>query len=165
MTVSLKSLEKSLKIFLSVYIVIIIIGVTTGLVFLKHTTSFSPKGAIERFKGNIDDKNSDFDVLENYPKPISEMLITTHNHILGLAFIFFTTGLIFYFNSIINSKWKIILMIEPLISIVISFGSIWLMRYVEQNFVYLSVISSTIMFLSFYIMAFISFYELLFSKS
>ncbi len=57
MIVSLKSLERSLKIFLSVYIAIITIGVTTGLVFLKHTTSFSPSGAIERFNGNIDEED------------------------------------------------------------------------------------------------------------
>ncbi len=98
-------------------------------------------------------------------KPISEMLITTHNHILGFSFIFFITGMIFYFNSIISGFWKSFLLIEPTISIVITFGSIWLMRFVHEDFVYLTILSSVILYLSFFIMAGVSAYELKFKKS
>ncbi|MEG8945621.1 hypothetical protein [Rosettibacter firmus] len=160
MNISLRTLDKSLKLFLITYISVVTIGVSTGLVFLRHTTSFTPKGAIERFRGNIENSDNNFDMVENYPKPISEMLITTHNHILGLAFIFFSIGLIFYFNSIVNLKWKLFLMIEPLISLIISFGSIWLMRFVSEYFVYITVISAILMYLSFYIMVVISLYDL-----
>lgn len=156
----LSSLDKSLKLFLAVYIFVITIGVSIGLTFIKHTTSMTPRGAIERFNGS-ENKNSDFDILENYPKPLSEMLITTHNHIFGMAFIFLSIGIIFYFNSIIKNHWKIFLMVEPLISLVISFGSIWLMRYVDEKFVYVTVVSAALMYLSFYTMAFVSFFELI----
>ncbi|MDH7605194.1 MAG: hypothetical protein QHH13_09855 [Melioribacter sp.] len=164
MNITLKSLNSSLKKFIAVYTIVISIGVGTGLAFLNHTTSFSPKGTIERFNGDKKSIDSDFEVPENYPKPISELLITTHNHILGLAFIFFSIGLIFYFNSIINGRLKLFIMTEPLVSIIISFGSIWLMRFVEEKFVYLAVISASIMYLSFYFMAFISLYELIFKR-
>jgi len=164
MNITLKSLSSSLKKFIAVYIIVISIGVGTGLTFLNHTTSFSPKGTIARFNGDKKNVDSDFEVQENYPKPISEMLITTHNHILGLAFIFFSIGLIFYFNSIIIGKWKLFIMIEPLVSIIISFGSIWLMRFVDEHFVYLAVVSASIMYLSFYFMAIISLYELIFKR-
>lgn len=164
MNITLKSLSSSLKKFIAVYIIVISIGVGTGLTFLNHTTSFSPKGTITRFNGDNKNIDSDFEVQENYPKPISEMLITTHNHILGLAFIFFSIGLIFYFNSIIIGKWKLFIMIEPLVSIIISFGSIWLMRFVDEHFVYLAVVSASIMYLSFYFMAIISLYELIFKR-
>jgi hypothetical protein len=137
----------------------------TGLIFLKYTTKYTPKGAAQRFNGtNIEQELADFDIPENYPKPISEMLITTHNHILGFAFIFFITGLIFQFNSIINGFWKSFLLIEPTISIVITFGSIWLMRFVHKDFVYLTILSSVILYLSFFIMAGCSAYELKFKS-
>ncbi len=164
MNITLKSLSNSLKKFIAVYIIVVSIGVGIGLTFLHHTTSFSPKGTIERFNGDKLNDDSDFEVQVNYSKPISEMLITTHNHVLGLAFIFFSIGIIFYFNTVINGKWKLFIMIEPLISIIISFGSIWLMRYVQEEFVYLAVISASIMYLSFYFMAFISLYELIFKR-
>jgi len=164
MNITLKSLSSSLKKFIAVYIIVISIGVGTGLTFLNHKTSFSPKGTIARFNGDKKNIDSDFEIQENYPKPISEMLITTHNHILGLAFIFFSIGLIFYFNSIIIGKWKLFIMIEPLVSIIISFGSIWLMRFVDEHFVYLAVVSASIMYLSFYFMAIISLYELIFKR-
>jgi len=160
MNKNLRTIDKSLKIFLSIYIIVITIGVTIGLSFVRLTTSMTPKGTIERFKGSEDVENSDFEIKENYPKPISEMLLTTHNHILGLSFIFLSIGLIFYFNSIIKGFWKTILMIEPLISVVVSFGSIWLMRFVHQDFVYLTIISAILMYLSFYIMAFVSLLDL-----
>jgi len=149
--------NKSLKIFFIVYLFVITIGVSTGLTFLKHTTSLTPKGAVARFNG--DEIKSD-DIIENYPKPISEMLLTTHNHVLGLSFIFLSVGLIFYFYTRINERWKLFLMIEPLISIVVTFSSIWLMRFVNKNFVYLAAASSFLMYLCFYVMVSIALFEL-----
>ncbi|MEJ5350792.1 MAG: hypothetical protein WHS65_04280 [Melioribacteraceae bacterium] len=149
--------NKSLKIFFIVYLLVITIGVSTGLTFLQHTTSLTPKGAVARFNG---DEIKSEDIIENYPKPISEMLLTTHNHVLGLSFIFLSVGLIFYFYTRINERWKLFLMIEPLISIVVTFGSIWLMRFVNKNFVYLAAASSFLMYLCFYIMVSIALFEL-----
>lgn len=136
MNINLRTIDKSLKLFLTVYIIVLILGVSIGLSFVRLTTSMTPKGTVERFRGSEEINNNDFEIKENYPKPISEMLLTTHNHILGLSFIFFTIGIIFYFNTVIKGFWKIFLMIEPLISVVVSFGSIWLMRFVHKDFVY-----------------------------
>jgi hypothetical protein len=166
MSYKLFELDKALKNFLIAILFVLTTGLGTGLIYLNYTTNYSPKGATQRFNGtNIDQGINDFDIPENYPKPISEMLITTHNHILGFTFIFFITGLIFYFNSIISGFWKSFLLIEPTISIVITFGSIWLMRFVHEDFVYLTIFSSTILYLSFFIMAGVSAYELKFKKT
>ncbi|MCH8326424.1 MAG: hypothetical protein IIB83_07685 [Bacteroidetes bacterium] len=114
-------------------------------------------------QNNID--NEVIDIPETYPKTISEMLITTHNHLIGFALIFFAIGLIFYFNSIITGFWKIFLMIEPLVSTIVTFASIWGMRYIAQEFVYLAAVSSALIYLSFFIMSVIIFYELIFKKN
>jgi len=165
MSYKLFEFDKTLKNFLIAILFVLTTGLGTGLIYLSYTTNYTPNGTTQRFNGSTEtDVEDNFDIPENYPKPISEMLITTHNHILGFSFIFFITGLIFYFNSIINGFWKSFLLIEPIISIVITFGSIWLIRFVHEDFVYLTILSSTILYLSFFIMAGVSAYELKYKK-
>ncbi len=165
MNIKLFELDKTLKNFLIAILFVLTTGLGTGLIYLNYTTDYTPKGTIQRYNGtDIEQEMDDFDIPEYYPKPISEILITTHNHILGFSFIFFITGLIFYFNSIINGFWKSFLLIEPPISIVITFGSIWLMRFVHENFVYLTFFSSIILYFSFFFMVSVSVYELKFKK-
>ncbi len=164
MKIYLSQLEKTLKIFLLSYTILLTIGVSVGLFYLANTTSMTTEGTVNRFKGSdslLDDK---FEIQEYYPKPITEMLITTHNHILGLGFVFFTIGLIFYFNSYIDGWLKFFLMIEPIISILLTFGSLWLVRFVAKEFVYLTFISSIIMYLSFYTVSAVVTFELMFKK-
>ncbi|MGK9367631.1 hypothetical protein ACSSWA_01880 [Melioribacter sp. Ez-97] len=162
MNLKLKKLDKTLKLFLAAYLIALTAGVSIGVLFVRHTTHMSTEGVVERFAGSQSD--DEFDIQEAYPKPISELIITTHNHILGLSFVFFTVGLIFYFNSLIDGKWKVLLMTEPLISLLISFGSIWLIRFYSPSFVYLTFISSLLMFASFYVMVAVSFFEICFIK-
>lgn len=165
MSSKLFEMDKILKNFLIAILFVLTTGLGTGLIYLNYTTDYTPKGTIQRYSGtDIEQEMDDFDIPENYPKPISEMLITTHNHILGFSFIFFITGLIFYFNSIINGFWKSFLLIEPPISIVITFSSIWLMRYLHEDFVYLTIFSSIILYLSFFFMASVSVYEMKFKR-
>lgn len=165
MNIRLYQLEKPLKLFLSTFVIILSIGILTGLVYLSQTTSYTPKKAIERFNGSQQNLNDDVvDIPDAYPKPISEMLITTHNHIIGFSFIFFSIGIIFYFNSITNNFWKLFLMIEPLVSTVITFSSIWGMRYINTKFSYLAALSSLLIYLSFFTMATIILFELFFKK-
>ncbi|GBD90147.1 hypothetical protein BMS3Abin04_00863 [bacterium BMS3Abin04] len=162
----LYQLDKTLKLFILTYLIVISCGVLVGLTYLSSTTNLTPTGTVTRYNGSDDSYAEDeVNIKENYPKPISEMLISTHNHIFGLSFLFFSIGLIFYFNSVVQNFWKKFFMIEPLISILVSFGSIWGMRFINNNFVYLAIISATLMYLSFFVMAGISIFELIFKKS
>ena len=166
MNIKLSDLDKTLKYFLITIIFVLTIGVSTGLIYLYETTDYSATGTVQRFSGSeIDLNDAEFEIPEYYPKPISEMLITTHNHILGFSFIFSILGTIFYFNSVLSGFWKTFLLIEPIISVIITFGSIWLIRYVDTNFVYLTIISSTILYLSFFTMSGICIFELKFKSS
>ena len=165
MIIELNKLDKTLKNFLASYLIVLTIGVCIGLSFVNQTTNFSPSGAVERFRGSEENIEGDFEIKENYPKSISEMLMTTHNHIIGFSFIFFTTGLIFYFNSILKGFWKTFLLTEPFISIILSFGSIWGMRFIDKGFVYVTIISATLLYISFFIMIGISLYDLKIKKN
>ncbi|MEE9430324.1 MAG: hypothetical protein V3V16_04740, partial [Melioribacteraceae bacterium] len=130
------------------------------LVFLFHTTSFSPSFATERIADNTNNFEEDFGIDESSTKSVGELLMTTHNHILGFSFIFFFVGAIFYFNSIITDFWKMFLIIEPLISTVISFGSLLAIRFLDFNFIILTILSAVLMYSSFFVMVGVSIFEL-----
>ncbi len=161
MNLSLIEFDSTIKNFLTIYLLVVAIGVLVGLTYLGITSNTSKKGIVERYNGsNIE---SELDIPEQFPKGIGEMLVTTHNHILGLATLLLSLGLIIYFSSI-NNKLKNILMFEPLVSLLITFGSIWLVRYVHNDFVYLTIISAVLMYSSIFLSIGISVYELKFKK-
>ena len=155
--INLKDLSSEIKIALSGFLVIIAIGIFTGLLYINYTTEMSILGTLEEYKGS---DVSNFDIPEKFPKEYESMLLITHQHIVSFAFISFILGLIFNFNSLINNRFKKFLIIEPYISIFITFSSMWLMRYFNNNFVYLLIISSTIMYICWYIMILVSLYDL-----
>ena len=154
----LYELPRKLKLLCFLTVFNITVGVGVGLYYVGYTTQYSPSGTSEHFAGSkISD---DFDIPDKYPKPFSELLNTTHTHILSMTFIFIITGGIFYFNSIIMGSIKTFLILEPFISIIVTFGGIWLVRFIHPGFSYLVILSGILMYLSFLIMAGTIFYEL-----
>lgn len=161
----LYQLDSNLKNYLALFIVVLTIGILVGLIYLNFTTGMSPAGTTERWNGSTTKSEMDFEIAENYPKSISEMLVTTHTHIISFALIFGIVGFIFNFNSIVKGYWKKFLMLEPMISIPVTFSSIWLMRFVHESFVYLAILSAVLMYTSYFIVVGVSLYELLFKKA
>lgn len=155
--------NKPLKRFLTFFLITLTCGMIVGLVYLNQTTSLSADGTINRISGS--QQEAGFDILDYYPKPISELLITTHNHIIGFALIFFVIGGLLYFNTIVNGFWKNFLMIEPLISILVTFGSIWGLRFISTDFIYITIVSSLLLYTSYFVIVFIILYELNFKNS
>ncbi len=163
MKIELYNLDRTLKLFLIIFLLTLSVGTTIGLVYLQFTTELTPEGTIERYNGSKTN-GDEFEIVENYPKPISEMLITTHSHIISFALIFGTVGFIFYFNSVIVGFWKTFLIIEPLASTLITFSSIWGIRYIHESFVIVTILSAVLMYGSFYVMVFILLFELRYKK-
>lgn len=163
MKIKIYQLPVQLKKMIAALLLSLTFGVLIGLGFLYYTTSYSTKGAIERYNGS--QVSEEFGIAENYPKPISEIFITTHNHIIAFTLIFTVVTFIFYFSSILDNSWKTFLLVEPFISIIISFGSLWLMRFVNPDFVYLMAASSTLIYLSYFIMVSLILYEIFFKKT
>ena len=156
--ISLHQLPAKLKLLLLLTVVNLTVGVGIGLYYVANTTQLSPDGTTEHFSGS--EVESDFDIPEKYPKPVSELLTTTHNHILSLTLIFLVIGGIFYFNTSIGGRMKTFLIAEPFISIITTFGGIWLMRFVHPAFVYLVIPSGILMYGCYFIMAGVLLYEL-----
>ena len=151
-----------IKLILFCVIINITIGVSIGLLYVASTTHLSFMGTKEHFVGS--EVNEDFGIPEKYPKPYSELLTTTHNHFISLTFIFIIIGSVFYFSSIVTEKAKSILIIEPFISIFITFGGIWLISFGYPFFVYLIIPSGILMYVCFFIMSGSILYELAIKK-
>ena len=156
--IRLQQLPAQIKLLLFFTVLNLTFGVSIGLYYVAITTQLSPAGTTEHFSGSEID--AEFDIPEKYPKPVLELLTTTHNHILSLTLIFLVIGGIFYFNSSISGRMKTFLIAEPFISILITFGGIWLIRFVHPAFSYLVIISGILMYGCYFIMAGVLLYEL-----
>ena len=94
----LQNLEREIKLFLAVFLTVLTIGVTLGLIYVYTTTTITTAGIADHYAGSkIKDE---FDIPEDFPKPFSELLLTTHNHVITFSIIFFILGSLFYYNSI-----------------------------------------------------------------
>ena len=158
----LQNLPKDLKSFLILFLFTIGVGIAVGLLYVNITTNMSPSGTVERFNGSEVLDSSE--IPTEFPKPIENMILTTHDHVISFAMISFLIGFIFYFNTIINGKFKFFLLIEPFISTIITFSSLWLMRYVNASFSYLMIFTAIIMYICWYIMIITSIFNLFKNK-
>ena len=134
----LRDADRTLRLFITGFLLVLTVGYTIGLLFVDHTTSGSTRGLSEEFRGTPE--NSGAAELK-YAKSADEMYIFLHNHILSLSLVFFAVGAIFYFHSIRSGLIKDLLIAEPFAAIVTTFGGIWLMRFVSEYFSWLVLLS------------------------
>ena len=109
----------TLKILLS-FVVVATIGFSIGVFFINHTTDFKPKGIKENYLGNEDNENAEE---MKFRKSEREILTTIHNHITSMSLLFLAMGIIFSFTPVAQ-KYSL-LAIEPFISLLLTFGSIY----------------------------------------
>ena len=153
---NLKTIDKNLKKILIYYLITLGVGFSLGLLYVYLNSEFSSSGMIEQYLGNNDDWEP------KLPKTLQDLVSHTHEHITMFSIIFLSLGIIFLYNSTIKGFWKRFLMIEPFLSIIITFGGFFIIRYISVNFSYIIMISSILMYLCFYVMLIVSLYELMF---
>lgn len=159
--IQLRNLDSTGKIFLIFFLTTMLVGIFTGLGYIYYTTDMNTHGTIEHYNGSV---VKDGEIPDEFPKPLEGMILTTHAHVNSFALMSFAIGIIFYFSSIISGKLKIFILIEPFISTIITFISLWLLRYVNDSFVYIVMISGILMYSFWIIMILISIYELCLKK-
>ncbi len=111
------------KWFIAAFVIVLSVGFFTGLLFVSHAESVYPDGIEENYLGN---ENMEPVVIMKFKKSEREMLTTIHTHILSMSFIFFLLGGLIAITSLSN-KLKAFLIIEPFLSILLTFGGIYLM--------------------------------------
>lgn len=139
------TLPKEIKFLIIAFTVILSIGFYSGLLFVNETSGANPQGIEEQYLGNEDR----VDVLEmKFKKTDKQMLNIVHSHILSMSIIFFLIGLILSITRL-NKKLKLFLMIEPFLSVVLTFGGIYFLWKGFTWMKYIVMFSGSLMTLTF----------------
>jgi hypothetical protein len=126
-----------------------VVGYTTGLLYVHHTTGMTPPGVSEQYRGS--DSTAVTEAAMKFPKSYPEMLNITHTHLLGMLVIFVLSGAALALCERPSERWRRLLIVEPFVALLISFSAMWLMRYVDPAFSWLLTLSSGLMALTFYV--------------
>jgi hypothetical protein len=156
---TLREQNDQVKLLIVAFTICLVVGVSIGLVYIYTTESTSAAGTIEHYRGS--DVTGDFDIPDKYPKTFESMLLTTHTHVIAFAIIFLILGLFWAMNSIVVGWWKLFFLVEPFVSVLITFLSLWGIRYVSDSFSYISMVFGILTYTSFYLMAWIILLDLL----
>jgi hypothetical protein len=151
----LQTFPKYAKLFIASFVVVLSIGYSTGLLFVRQTQSVSPDGIEQNYLGNEDIENVK---VMKFEKGAREMLTIIHTHILSMSFIFFFLGGLLAMTSI-PKRWKAFLMIEPFFSILITFGGIYFMWMGVIWLKYIVMLSGVLMTLAYFVSAGVVLYE------
>jgi len=128
--------------------VVQVVGYTTSLVFVWWTTRLVPSGIGAHYRGA--DPAATEGTMQ-FAKSFGEMLTITHTHLLAMAVIFAVTGAGVALCGSISERWRRVLIAEPFVALLVSFASMWLMRYADPRFAWLLEASSLVMALTFYL--------------
>lgn len=148
--------SREIKIFIATFVVVLSVGFYTGLLFVNTTEQMAPDGIEENYLGNEDIEKA---AVMKFKKGQREMLTIVHTHILSMSFIFFLLGGILATTSV-HKKIKFFLMIEPFVSVILTFGGIYLLWSGVLWLKYVVIISGILMTLSFTASAILIFQQL-----
>lgn len=140
---NLQAWPQPIKKLVFTFALVSFLGVVVGGVMIEVTTHLTPQGVVEQYKGKAKSELQPTEEIK-FPKPLKDMLITTHNHILGLSSLFLIMGLLYLATG--RGSWlHIFISVEPLISLILTFGGLWIVRYLWSPFVYIVILSGALM--------------------
>tara|TARA_B100000497_G_scaffold125775_2_gene162998 strand:- start:824 stop:1312 length:489 start_codon:yes stop_codon:yes gene_type:complete len=160
MDFKLHQLPKSLRISLSVFLLTLSFGYFSGLDLLKHTTDYKTEGIQENVLGNEFDEEAEelhFKMSER------ELQGIIHSHVITISMLFALLSFMVYFTSL-PLYFKSFLMIEPNVSLVVTFGGLWLMWLGHTWIKYVIMISGILMHLSMIMLIVTLLWQLLIKK-
>ena len=152
-----RSVSPTLRALARWTVIVQVVGYTTSLLFVWHTTRLAPPGIAARYRGTDPDTTSG---AMQFPKSFAEMLTITHTHLLSMAAIFVVTGLGIALCARVSERWKRFLVVEPFVALLVSFSAMWLMRYVDPRFAWLLEASSSLLAVTFYAQSYLILREL-----
>ncbi|WP_347925030.1 hypothetical protein [Pontimicrobium sp. SW4] len=154
------TIPRELKLLIGGFIIVLSVGFYTGLLFVGETSSIKPNGIEEQYLGNEADEDAE---IMKFKKSKKEMLTLVHNHILSMSIIFFLVGGILSTTKL-GEKLKMFLIVEPFISVILTFGGLYFLWNGILWMKYIVMFSGVLMTLSFTSAIVIILYQLI-SKS
>ena len=155
------SLPRELKNLVIPFILVLSIGYFVSILLVDHTSSLSPTGIEENYLGN---ESQETQAIFKFKKSKYQIYNLIHSHIISMSIIFFITGLLLLITDL-NYYFKMFLIIEPFVSILMTFGGIYLLWNGVTWMKYVIFISSTIMAIVFLISCYIILRQSLSKKS
>lgn len=147
----LGTFSKSIRIFIAAFVVVLSIGYFAGLLFVTETSTASTQGIEENYLGNEEDEEA---AIMKFKKSEREMLTIIHTHILSMSFIFFLLGILVWLCKL-PKNLKLFLTVEPFISVVLTFGGIYMLWSGVIWFKYIIIFSGILMTATYSISAFV----------
>lgn len=158
---SIYTFSKELKLLIGAFIIVLSIGFYSGLLFVEETSSINPSGVEEQYLGNEFDDDA---MVMKFKKSKREMLTLVHNHILSMSIIFVLLGLI-TLTTKLNRKLKLVLVLEPFLSIILTFGGLYFLWLGVLWFKYVVIVSGILMTICFTLSVLIILKQLFIKKS
>lgn len=134
-----------LRVMTACFLVVLSVGFFTGIRFVGETDSTTPEGLIEHYNGNEQDEDV---MVMKFKKSAQEMLTIVHTHILSMSMLFFLTGFLLA-QTPINQRLKLFLIVEPFVSILLTFGGLYLIWFGLEWFRYIVIFSGIAMTLAY----------------
>ena len=157
MSATWRAVSPALRSLARWVVIVQLVGYTTSLVFIWHTTRMVPSGIESRYRGA--DPETAQGAMQ-FPKSFAEMLTITHTHVLSMAVIFVITGIGVALCERVGERWKRFLVVEPFVALLVSFSAMWLMRYADPRFSWLLQVSSSVLAVTFYLQSYLILREL-----
>ncbi len=152
---------KELKMLTGVFLLVLSVGFFSGLTFVGETSRFSSNGIEENYLGN--EANEDAEVMK-FKKSERHMLSVVHSHILSMSVLFFIVALLLY-QVDFNIVAKKVLMVEPLLSVLTTFGGIYFLWKGVLWMKYVVMISGVCMTISYTVSVLLIFWSLFKKKN
>ena len=147
--IHLENLTGLWRKLLIAFVITLSFGYGTGMYYLTLTSGVNTQNIEENYLGNEADEAA----LEmKFKKPEKEVVSIIHSHVISFSLIFLSIGGLFLLTSF-STRLKSFLVIEPFVSIILTFGGIWLMWKGISWMKYVIIISGTLMNLTYLIMA------------
>ncbi len=157
----LEQFPKEVKLLITAFVITLNIGFFTGINFIRITSTFDSNGIETNYLGN--EKDEDAEIMQ-FKKSEREIITLVHNHVLSMSLIFFLLGGLLSLTSI-NRKMKSLLMFEPFVSIVLTFGGIYILWTGVLWFKYIIMLSGIAMVLSIVLSSVFILKETIFTKN
>jgi hypothetical protein len=153
---ALHSFPKEIKLLITAFVITLSVGFYSGISFVRGTTEATPTGIEERYLGNEDNEAA---TKMKFKKSEGEIMTTVHSHILSLSVIFFLVALLVA-TTHLGQKLKLFLMIEPFVSLLVTFGGIYFMWKGIAWLKYVIMLSGFLMTATYTVSVFIIFKQL-----
>ena len=145
LNVKLKNLKKELKATLFVFLLALSFGYISGFNLLDHSTDLTTSGIERNILGSELDDNSD---ALYFKMSKSQLYTIIHTHTITLGLVFLSLSLLLFVSSY-KTNLKHFLMIEPFISLIVTFAGLWFLWHGFIWVKYIIMISGFLMHISF----------------